>query len=932
MTGATAAREAWSRLVSHFRKQELDREFDDELAAHIELATQDHLRKGMSLPEARRLARVQLGGIEAVKDAHRDSRGLPWLDSVVQDLRYALRMMRRSPGFTAIAVLSLALGIGANTAIFTLIESTLLRPISVKHPEGLRLLTWREQWGGWVAPNLGYSSPAFGTIYEQGVTRDGGMMHTEFSPAVYREFLNDNHVFESLFAFKEIGRVAAVIDGNVESANCFLVSGDFYRGMEVSPGIGRAIAPENDVRTEEGSVAVISYDYWTRRFARSPSVIGKRMIVNSVPLTIIGVNPEYFTGIEPGAHFEIWAPLSLAPALAGRSWIDDARQWQVPMMGRLKSGVSDPQAQSAMDALFQVYVDANAGMLASMLKEPAKRPRFILQSAARGVDYLTQRYRGLLLALLSLAGLVLLIACANVANLLLAKSAVRQREISLRLALGAGRWRIVRQLLTEGLLLASMAGVAGVIFGYWTRNSIPALLAAPWRPSPFDTAFDPKVMLASLGITFFTGVLFSLAPVWQSRRVEVNEVLKEGSRGTAGLSKLRIGRLLVALQVALSLLLLAGAGLCVRTFTNLKSTPLGFDPTRVMLFTLDPQPLFFPVDRVGPLLTQLRDRLDATPGVQSATFSSYALMSGSFGSIAVKLRAADPAPSNANNAAVHLVGPRFLETMGIPILFGRGIDEHDSPGAPRTAVVNREFARHFFNNDNPIGETFTDVSNATYQIVGVSGDALDRVRDPVKLGFYTAWVQSPRRQVAFEIKLAGDEASVVRQIPQVVRSVDSRLVATDVRTQTQQIEDTLSEERLTAALAGVFGALALILAMIGIYGVMSYTVARRTNEIGIRVALGAKPGRVAWMVLRETLLLAVAGIAIGIPAALALSRILDRALAPAWADSFAYGLTPNDPSTIAAAVLVLAVVGAAAGYLPARRASRVDPAVALRNE
>ena len=363
------------------------------------------------------------------------------------------------------------------------------------------------------------------------------------------------------------------------------------------------------------------------------------------------------------------------------------------------------------------------------------------------------------------------------------------------------------------------------------------------------------------------------------------------------------------------------------------------------LFTLDPPPLFFPVDRVGALLTQLRDRLDATPGIQSATFSSYALMSGSFGSTTVRLHAAGPAPPNENNVAVHLVGARFLETMGIPILFGRGIEErdaeHDGPGAPlttpgtpRAAVVNRAFARHFFHNDNPIGETFTDGSNATYRIVGVSGDALDRVRDPIKLGFYAAWVQAPRARqvVAFELKLVGDEASVVRQIPQVVRSVDSRLVVTDVRTQTQQIEDTLSRERLMASLAAVFGVLALILATIGIYGVMSYTVARRTNEIGIRVALGAKPGRVAWMVLRDTLLLAVAGIAIGIPAAFSLTRILDRALAPAWADSFAYGLKPNDPSTIAAAVLVLIVVGAATGYFPARRASRVDPAISLRNE
>ena len=821
------------------------------------------------------------------------------------------------------AVLSLALGIGANTAIFTLIESTLLRPIPVKHPERLRLLTWREQWGGWVAPNLGYLSPALGTIYEQRETPDGGLMHAEFSPSLYREFQHRNTVFESLFAFeklaqngvrretvpdppggarrtlcafKELGRVTAVVEGNAEPVNCFLVSGDFYRGMEVSPVIGRAIGPENDVRTEEGQVAAISYEYWTRRFARSPSVIGKTIVLNEVPLTIIGVNPEYFTGIEPGANFEIWAPLSLAPAVSGRPWLDDVRQWQIPMMGRLKPGVSDAQAQSELDAIFQA-VDSNAGPIGSLLKDPAKRPRFILKSAARGVDYLTERYGRPLLALLSLAGLVLLIACANVANLLLAKSAARQREISLRLALGAGRWRIVRQLLTEGLLLASMAGVAGVIFGYWTRNSVPALLATPWKPSPFDTAFDPRVLLAAILVTLLTGVLFSLAPVWQSRRVEVNDALKGGGRGIASLSKLRVGRLLVVFQVALSVLLLAGAGLCVKTFTNLRSTPLGFNPARVMLFTLDLPPLFFPVDRAGALLTQLRERLDATPGVQATTFSSYALMSGRFASTSVKLDGAEsePSPSHVNNVAVHFVGARFLETMGIPILFGRDIDEHDGPGAPRSAVVNREFARQFFHSENPVGETFADLSNATYQIVGVCADSVDRWRDPLTLGFYASWVQAPRTgQVVFELKSAGDEAGVVRQIPQAVRSVDSRLVVTDVRTQTQQIEDLLSQERLMASLAAVFGALALILATIGIYGVMAYAVERRTNEIGIRMALGARPGGVAWMVLRETLGLAAAGVAIGIPAVLSLSPVLDHVLAPAWLDTFAYGTKRDD--------------------------------------
>jgi predicted permease len=859
-------------------------------------------------------------------------------EGITQDLRYALRMLRRAPGFTAVAVLSLALGIGANTAIFTLIESSLLRPIPVKHADRLRLLTWLGREGGWVAPNLGYASPTFGTLYEQRVAPEAGYLHDEFSPPVYQALRRDNTVFDPLFGFKELGRITAVLSGdggagNAEAVNCFLVSGDFYRGMEISPAIGRAIGPDDDTPAAEGQVAMISYEYWTRRFARSPSVIGKTIKLNEVPLTIVGVNPEYFTGIEPGANFEIWAPLHLSPAVSGHSFLDEEKIWSIPMIGRLKPGISDGRAQSEMEALFQAQVDAHPGTLDSMLKDPSKRPKFILQSADRGVDYLGARYARPLLALLALAGMVLLIACANVANLLLAKAAVRQREISLRLALGAGRWRVIRQLLTEGLLLASMAGVAGVILGYWTRNGVPALLQTPWRPSPFDTAFDPKVLLVSVGLTFLTGVLFSLAPVWQSLRVEVNEALKETSRGTASLSKLRIGRSLVVLQVALAVLLLAGAGLCVKTFTNLRNMPLGFKPEGVLLFTLDPPRLRYPADRSGALLAQLQEHLSTIPGVQSVTFS------GSRAGTTFSIDNHPFAKTFDNYAGALDVGSGFFQTMGIPILQGRGILEHDTGNGPNVSaanavVVNQELARHFLPGENAVGRTFKGADNLTYEIVGVCADwRFEHLRDPIHPTFYNALIQAPRQgRVNFELRIAGNEAAIARQLRQAVRSLDSDLALTDVRTGTQLIEDDLSQERLLASLAAVFGGLALILATIGIYGVMAYAVARRTNEIGIRVALGARPGGVAWMVLRETLLLAAAGVAMGIPAVLALSPVLDRILAPAWINTFMYGTKPNDPGTIALAVLVLAAAGFTAGYFPARRAANVDPMTALRHE
>jgi predicted permease len=870
---------------------------------------------------------------------------LPFLESALKDTAFALRQLRNAPGFTAVAVLSLALGIGANTAIFTIIESTLLRPIAVPHPESLRLLTWKTQPHGWVAANIGSLSPTFGTGYEQRPTPDGGLIHTSFAPRMYESFRRNSNVFASLFAFKEFGSLTTVIDGSAEAVNCFLVSGDFYRGMEITPVIGRPISPDDDVRTQAGSVVLISYQYWTRRFARSPSVIGKRIILNAAPVTIIGVNPEYFTGIEPGAHFEIWAPLNLPQAFQGRilhgaeftpqstpSLLDDDRSFILPMMGRLKPGVSDSRTQSVLDALFQTQVDADPGPLASFLKLPAKRPRLLLQSAARGVDYLTERYDRLLLAVLALSGLVLLIACVNVANLLLAKSAVRQREISLRLALGASRWRIARQLLAEGLLLAAMAGVAGVIFGYAARNMIPALLSAPWRPNPFDTAFDPRVLLVSLGVTFLTGVLFSLAPMWQSRRVEVNDALKEGSRGSASLSKLRIGRLLVVMQVALSIFLLVGAGLCVKTFTNLRNIPLGFEPRNVLLFTLDPPRLTYSSGRMTDLLTQLQLRLSTVPGVQSVAFT------GSRGGTGVGRGPETPVQTYSTWAFSLELGSRFFETMGIRILYGRAVDEHDRSEGLHAVVVNEEFAHHFFPAENPVGKTFRGSNDLTYQIIGVCADwRVEQFRDPVRPTFYSAWMQDPHSgSVQFEIKIAGEQGGIVRQIRDTVRAIDSNLVVTDVHTELEQIESALSQERLMASLAAIFGALALLLATIGIYGVMAYAVARRTNEIGIRIALGAQPGGVARMVLRETLTLAALGVAIGAPAVLAATPVLDHFLAPGWregvTDSFAYGLKPDDPFLLVLAALVLISGALFAGYLPARRAARIDPMAALRHD
>lgn len=930
------------RLRSLLHRADAERELDEELLFHFEQLVAQETARGRTPEEARCAARRRLGNLAAVQEEARETWGWNLLGQIWRDLRYGVRILRKSPWVTAAAVLSLALGIGANTAIFTLIESTLLRPIALKHPERLRLLTWRETRGGWVPPGLGYTSPTFGTIYEQQETPDGGLMHTDFTPDLYSSFKREDSFFDSVFAFKELGRVTAAVEGNAEPVNCFLVSGDFYRGLEVSPVIGRAIGPKDGLRTAEGSVALISYEYWTRRFHRSPSVIGKTIDLNGFPVTIIGVNPEYFTGIEPGANFEIWAPLHLSPIVYGElqasgvtttssaiSFLDNDKAWVLPMMGRLKPGVSDTQAQSALDVIFQRAVDANPGPAGSRLQVPAERPKFLLQSASRGVDYLTERYDRIFLTVLLLAAMVLLIACANVANLLLAKSAGRQREISVRLAIGASRWRIAGQLLVEGLLLAAMAGVVGVVLGYCTRNGIPALLSTPWRSNPFDTTFDPRVLLATIAITFLTGVLFSLAPMWQSRRVEMNEALKEASRSTAGLSNLRLGRLLAMLQIALSIVLLVGAGLCARTFTNLRDKPLGFQPKGVLVSSFDLPRLNYPPERIRALLMKLQQRLTDIRGVESASFSL------SSGGIAIWLGDREGALSNASYAGSLGIGSGFFGTMGIRILYGRAIDEHDQPGGPLVAVVNQEFARRFFHGEDPLGKTFTNsVGRKTYRIVGVCADwILDPLRG-VYPAFYRALIQEPNAgNIDVQVKsAAGDEALVVGKIREALRSIDSNLIVVDVHTEAEQIENTLAPQRFMASLAEIFGALALFLASIGIYGVMAYGAARRTNEIGIRMALGAKPGGVQWILLRETLMLTAAGLAIGIPAVSSLSRVLDYFLGGGFGKQYLYGIKPNDPLVIAAATMTLVAMTLFAGYLPARRAARIDPMAALRHD
>jgi len=909
---AFAALRSWIRATLH--RSRVEQRMEDELRFHIESYTEDLVRAGLPPEEARRRAAVEFGGVEGRKEECRDALGLRLLDEWRADGRYACRQLRRSPVFTAVAVLSLALGIGANSAIFSLMEAAVWKPTSVPAAERLALFSWASGPRAFMNSSMGNwrRAPA------------GVRTSTSFSYPVFEALKDQGRILETVFAFSPTGRVTAVVEGEAEVVQAQLVSGDFYRGVGVAPIAGRPISMPDDVRGGAETVAVISDGYWARRFGRSPSAVGARMLVNQIGVTIVGVNAPGFTGVDPGDRVDVFMPLSAQPLVMPSRYartiplLDDPDYWWVVVMGRLKPGVTRVQAQSALEVAFQQAVKA------TLPDRPDRdQPHFELLAGSRGQDNLREEFATPLLVLGALVGVVLLIACANVASLLLARAVVRRRELSLRLALGAGRGRLIRQLLTEGMALGVLGGALGLLLAYWTRNAIPSLLLPSWTSGDlqFNPEFDVRVLLLTIAVTLATTVLASLGPIWQSLRVEINTSLKEGGRALLAPAARR-GKWLVVFQVCLSVSLLIGAGLFLRTLANLRSVSLGFRPKRVVLFAIDPPRTRYAGHARKSLFASLDQAIGSIPGVEAASVSATPLVSGSSSRTRVGPNGRIPGPDD--EAWVNDVGSRFFETMGIPILVGRSFDGHDRETSAPVVVVNQQFARLFFPNENPVGRTIRN-NDVVYQIVGVCGDTpFGRLRAPIPPTFYRHFTQGPEPgAMTFEVRTGASEAALMNDVHAVVRAVDRDLPVFDVRTQAQQIDATLSRERLFVVLTSAFGVLALVLASIGIYGLMAHGVSRRTNEIGVRIALGAERRDVVVMILREASSLAVAGAAMGVLSAAALSRYIRAML---------FGITPADPATIGGAVAAMMIVALLAAWFPARKASRLDPTVALRHE
>jgi predicted permease len=904
-----------------FRRPALDQELDEELRSHLELAAVENQRRGMAADEAWRKALRDFGGVTQVRETVRVREGLAFAENLRRDLGYALRMLKMSPGFAAIAIGSLALGIGANTAIFSIAKQVLLDRLNVPRAGELRLFAWRSKrqsvvhssWGDWDR------------------TADGaGVTSTSFSYPVYQLMRKQNHELADLFAFKNLGRINVTVDGEAQVVQGDLVSGNFYDQMGVQPQLGRAIGPADDDKPGGSPVAVISDGYWTRQFNRSPLVIGKTILVNLVNVTIVGVNPRGFTGAKGTQNSpELFLPFGMQPLVFPYSTMDSLltsdRVWWTQIMARAKPGLDEAKARAALDVALKSAVRATM-----TVKPNESLPDLLLTDGSRGMNESAREMARPLFVLISLVGLVVLLACANMANLLLARAAARQREMSVRMALGAGRARILRQVMTESLLLAVLGGLAGLVVGYFGRNAILAMLSSPAEPMTLPGGFDWGVFAFNAALSLVTGLLFGLGPAWQATRTQVSSALKDSAQTTTRRRRGYAGRAIVGFQVALSTLLVVMAGFFLRTVINLGRIDPGFDPRNIVLFEVRPPQSQYSGAKGTALFRQIEERLATVPGVMLVSPTSVPPLSHDYESDDFKPVGKKVAAGKEESALNTAVGDRYFATFRVPILAGRGFAPTDTETSPKVAVVNQALAKKYFPNENPIGKSFetSDPKNdkLIYQIVGVCADtrygSLREVPPPV---YYLDYRQSPEIDwgMTFAVKTRTTRAGITPSLRRAVQAVDPNLPLIDVRTQEEQIEVLLMNERVFADLTTGFGVLALALACIGIYGLMAYTVSRRTNEIGIRMALGARSDQVLRMVLGEAVWMTAIGLAVGLGGALALGRVVASQL---------YGLKAWDPATLTAAAALLIFVALGATWVPARRAAGVDPSRALRAE
>jgi predicted permease len=1000
-----ALRRLFTRFAGFVNRGSNEDRLREEVEQHIALQSEENLRAGMRPEEARRQAVLKFGAVEAVKEEYREQRGIPFIETLLQDLRYGLRTLAKSPGFAAVAILTLSLGIGANTAIFSLIDAVMLRALPVQNPSELVVLKWTAH----KSPNIqGFMSSgdcpmALGSL--AGANPSG----CSFSEPMFRE-LSKTGEFSGTAAFANSGPLSLTGVGEAAMINGQLVSGDFFRTLGIKAAAGRVINANDDSPTA-APVAVLNYSYWQSAFGGSPSVIGRTIQLNAVAFTVVGVAEQRFSGITPGSDYDVWLPLSAGQRVSDdRFWDnrqDNASFWWLTVLGRLQPGVPLSRTQAIVSGIFanqmlhgsvplfqaggpllgpgglgprpggpvqkQMTISGalpaplpsapaaavpNAPSQPSRTKagqpapqatsapttfsQPSDDPKITLVSAQAGLVGSRTIYADPLYVLMFAVGIILLIACSNVAGLTLARAAARQREMALRLALGAGRARIIRQLLTESVLLAVIGGALGVVFAIWGAHAIISFVSSNQpHPLTFAAGIDLRVLAFTIGVSLLTGILFGLAPAFRGTRVNLTPALKEGSGASAALGhaqglRFGIGDALVVAQVALAIIVLVGAGLLVRTLQNLRRIDVGFDSHNLVIFGLDPGLAGYTDAQVDSFYRDLEVRLIATPGVRSASYSMVPLLSGAM--MKTVFHWPGTPQDRASDADVLQVGPNFFRTMRIALLAGRmfnasdyqiaSIDRAETAAVPRPVVVDQAFVAKYVGHDNPLGKRFGDSpaengmpADPGYEIVGVIRDT--KYSDLRSAVSPTMYVPQSGNGASFEVRTAGDPQALVPVIRRVVARMNPNLPVRDVTTESHQIDRLLFQERLVARLSTLFGLLALVLACVGLYGLLAYEVARRTREIGVRMALGAEIGDVLRLVVRQGLALALLGAILGIGVAIGATRYLGSRL---------YGVRPSDPVTIVAVAALLVIVALAACYVPARRATRVDPLIALRYE
>src|SRR5882672_162912 len=866
-------------------------------------------------------------------------------DEMFQDLRFGVRMLLKHKGFTMVAVLSLALGIGANTTLFSVVDAVLLKTLPVAEPEGLTLFEWQSglsfRVNGWSGTSNVPAPPG---------RRGASLFRYEvFERMRQARAAAPESPLSDFFAFAPINQVAAVAGGQAEIVNGQAVSGGYYAGLRVQPILGRAITDQDD-KPGAAPVVVLSHQFWRERFGADPSVIGQPLKLNKLSFTIIGVTPPAFTGaLQVDYHPAVTVPIACEPLLRGeRSRLGTANKpgaWWLDLMGRLRPSATYEQARDSLNGAFQA---AALDVMPPPRKEnePAKLdpkdyPRLVAQSGSRGMLDMRKVYAGAIYGLFIVVALVLLIACANVANLLLARAALRGPEISVRLAVGAGRWRLVRQLLTESVLLAALGGAIGLLFALCGKGALMALNEKDTGllPRDVDLSLNWRVLAFTFAVSLLTGVLFGMAPAWRATSPDLATALKQSRRMTGAVSRLSKG--LIVAQVALSLLLLVGAGLFIRTLYNLQRVDLGFNQENLLLFRLQPEQGGYKDERLSQFYQRLFARLDKLPGVRAATFGRVALIANDNWFNDILLPGETEKTAAEHSTMRQMARENYFATMEIPLLRGRGFTAQDDQRAPNVAIVSQTFARKFFPNEDALGKrvTFTG-SKREVEIVGVVADTkYETQRQEIQPLLYTPWWQEGEviGEMHFALRTAGEPTALAATVRQVVRELDGNLPVTEVSTQTARSQATLGQERLYARLLSFFGGLALLLAAIGLSGVLAYSVAQRANEIGIRMALGAQAHDVLRLVIWQGMKLVLLGVAVGVLTGYALKRLMASQYFASsdWQRQMAeqlYGVKGTDPAIFAVIVSLLTLVALLACWLPARKAAQVDPLDALRHE